>query len=178
VIRVSRRPVATTVRRRAVVAGSVVVGAVLLAGCSVTSPAQTQRRYVPADGVPASVGPVEARDLVVVAAKKGAPGVLSGALTNTGDQPVTVGFLTREEAESASGSPAAGATVELKAREQKQLTQVVLKQVPVIPGAMTGVVLVTDRGRTLVNVPVLPPQGYYATVTPTAVPSPTTTATG
>jgi len=141
------------------------------------SPTQTQRSYAPADGVPVSVGPVQARDLVLVAAQKDAAGVLSGAVINTGDQPVTVSFMTREQAESPAGTSGGGPSIQLNAREQKRLSQV-LDRVPVIPGAMTGVVLVTDKGRALVNVPVLPPQGYYATLTPSAAPSGSPTPAG
>lgn len=141
-------------------------GALLgLAACSTQSPMQTQGPYQPADGVAASLGTVQVRDLVIVAASKGATGVLSGSLINTGPNPVSVTFLGRDQAEAGSDP---GTTVQLNAGQQQRITGVQLTGVPAAPGDLTDIVLRSSAGEQYVSVPVLLPEFYYSTVTPTS----------
>ena len=64
--------------------------------------------------------------------------------------------------------------MQLKGREQKRLETVQFDKVPDPPGALTAIIISTGAGQSLVNVPVLLPQGPYATLTPTAVATPGT----
>lgn len=156
---------------------AVTTGAALTLGaCSTQSPMQTQGPYLPADGVPASLGAVQARDLLVVAPSKGATGVLSGSVVNTGSEPVSLTFLSRAESEAGSG---AGTTVKLGAGQQQRITGVQLAGLPAAPGDMTDIVLKSSAGEQYVSVPVLLPEGYYSTVTATSAQSvsPPTSAT-
>lgn len=167
-----KRPATLTLRVRPTLAVAGVLTAALLGACSTQSPLQTTVPYQPADGIAASSGVVEARDLLVVSDKKDAPGVLSGSIINTSAEPVTVSFMDQETA--ASGGK--GTAIKLKAREQMRIETVQFASVPKAPGDMTSIVMQTTAGQTMVSVPVLLPDGPYATVTPTAPASATTAA--
>ena len=147
--------------------GAYVAGAVLaclaISACSTMSPIQTAESYNPGDGVPASSGPVAARNLLVVADQKGGPGNLSGSVLNSSDASAQVSFQTQQEAD-ANTSP--GSPMTLAGREQQQITDVTFASMPVAPGSWTGIYMVTTAGKTLVNVPVLAPSGFYETLAP------------
>lgn len=135
----------------------------LLGACSVKSPTQTQEPYQPADGVALSSGQVDARNLLIVTKAKGETGVLSGNLVNLGTQDVTVTFAT----DSGDGTGKTAGTVDLGPREQRDITGVEIASVAAAPGALTGLVMTTSAGDAVTQVPVLPPDLYYSTVTPT-----------
>ncbi len=171
---VTRTPAIRTLGARPfLAAGLLAAAAAALGACSTMNPSQTLVPYQQADGVSASSGTVQARDLLVVADAKGASGVLSGNVVNTGDDPVTVTFLSREEAAAGASK---GTSISLQGRGQQRIDTVQLASVPNAPGDLTGIVMQTSAGRTLVNVPVLLPGGMYGTLTPTATPTATTTS--
>jgi hypothetical protein len=164
----SRRPG----RRPAAALAAVLVGSsIALAACQTMSPVQTDVPYQPADGINVNLGTLDARGLVLVTAAKGASGVVVGSLINNGRDPVTVTFLTPEQAQSSSAN---GPSMEVSASQQVPITGIQLQNVTAAPGDMTNIVLQTKAGQVFANVPVLLPDGYYATSTATAVP---TTAT-
>jgi hypothetical protein len=154
-------------RRVVTVLGTVLAGAALTS-CAMFSPTQTNEPYIPSDGVPANVGPIEARNLLVVAQSKGATGVLSGSVVNSGSSATSVTFLTVADSQ---GSSTNGTTIQLAPHQQQQLSGVQFPNLPASPGAMTGIVLKTSAGLLNVQVPVLLPTGYFSTLTPTANPS-------
>ncbi|WP_347352446.1 hypothetical protein [Intrasporangium sp.] len=137
------------------------------AGCMVFSPVQTDVPYAPADGVQADLGSVAIRDLVLVVGGSG-EAMVSGGLVNQSTEPVTVQFAAQEEG---NGS---GVQLDLQPSEQVnladqglQLSGITAKPGTVIPVQVTS----STAGTTLLNVPVIADTGYYATVTPTAVPT-------
>ncbi len=149
-----------------------------LAGCSFAS-AQTSRPYDPSDGVSASVGSVQVRNLLIVGSTAQAPGVVSGVLLNEGAQPVTLTLA------AGTGAPV---PVDLPAGTSVQLG-VATTTAPVAgtPGAAVvqfaalgqpagAVVPVTlssaAGGTTTVQVPILAATLEYATITPAPVPAP------
>ena len=148
------------------------LASVAISACSTMSPIQTSEPYNPSDGVPATIGSVTARNLLVVADEKGGPGNLSGSVLNTGDENVAVSFQPQQ-----SGAGASGAPITLGPRQQEQITDVTFSSMPVAPGAWTGVYMVTTSGKTLVNVPVLAPNGFYETLAPLG-PEPISQPTG
>ncbi|MDQ2781812.1 hypothetical protein [Lapillicoccus sp.] len=170
------RPVTLTLRSRPALTAAAVLALAVLGACSTQSPVQTDAPYLPADGVPAALGAVQARNLVVVAQSKGATGVLSGFIVNTGDDTLSVTFLTRADSEAGKLD---GPTVELGPRQQDRIRGVQFAEVPVAPGALTEIVLKSSAGQTYVTVPVLLPDGYYATITatPMSTATPTTSTT-
>jgi hypothetical protein len=150
----------------------VMVGAaVALSACQTQSPVQTNYTYNPADGVPVDLGAVQVRDLVVVSSGQGKPGVLSGAISNTGSDTARVAFALPN---------AQPVYTEAKPHSQENLAggsgQVQLPTVPVAPGGVVTLTVQSPKAPTaVVTVPVLPPNLYYATITPTSNPSSTTT---
>ena len=89
----ARRP--STRRVVDVLAG--VALAVVTTGCQVNSPVQTDAPYVPADGVPADVGDLAVRDLVLVGDGTGTA-VVSGSAINLGDEAMTVQIAPQPDA--------------------------------------------------------------------------------
>jgi hypothetical protein len=145
--------------------------ALSLSGCQVMSPIQTSVSYQPAEGVAVDLGDVQIRDLVVVTGAKGEVGTLSGMVVNNGTEPVTVSF-----AAAASGSPVSAVA---PAKSQTRLSgiegtkAVTLPSIAAGPGGILKVTIGTPTaGASEVSVPVLAPDGYYATITP----APPTTA--
>jgi hypothetical protein len=149
--------------------------AAALAACSTQSPTQTNVPYQPADGIDVDLGALEARGLVLVSAAKGAGGVIVGSLINTGNDPLTVLFLTQEQVQ---GGPATtgGPSMELEPNSQTPISGVQIGNVPAAPGDLTTIVLQTKAGQAFANVPVLLPDGYYSSATATAVPTSATTS--
>ncbi|QGN58948.1 hypothetical protein [Nostocoides sp. HKS02] len=141
--------------------------------------------------MPADLGAVQLRDLVVISSGKDQPGVISGAMSNSGGSEARVGFATDTgQAVYASAQP--HSALQLSGPGQ---TQVQLASVPA-PGDVVRLTVQTSSAPAVVVwVPVLSPHGYYATLAPTssstsstsaptsssttstATPSPTTTAT-
>lgn len=157
--------------RRGVLAAAA-AGAVLLGGCSVTSPFTTQEPRSFGDGVMLNLGDLDVSSLVIVSDEKGGPGTLSGYVVNDGPEPVTVGFGIAEPA--AAVEVGAGATVSLA----DPATRITLAAVPQPPGSMTQLVVTTAKtGKNTVLVPVLTSQRYYSDLSPSAAPSPTTSPT-
>ena len=171
---------AARVRRATLTLGTAALATVGLTACNMMSPQQTDVSYAPADGVELDLGPVKVRDLLVVSAGEGKGGALNGLVVNQGNQPAQVSFSLGE-----SGSPVT-TTVEPGQAVSLASEKVSVPSVPVKPGAMVNLQVGTaTNGMQNPLVPVLPPTGYYATVTPTAssgsgsaTATPTGTATG
>jgi hypothetical protein len=177
-------PTRPTLRRLLPVA---VIGAALsLSACQTQSPIQTDVPYNAADGVPVDLGAVQIRDLVIISEGKDKPGVLSGALINTGGTEQRVAFAApNSQPVYASAAPHSEARI-------SGASQVQMPSVPVNPGeVLTLTVQSPSAPAAVVVVPVLPPAEYYQTLRPTGAPvataaspatpsetaAPTTTAT-
>lgn len=146
----------------ATVSAAAVVG--LTAGCMVLSPVQTNQPYVPADGLPANVGDVALRDLLLVGGA-GGPAVISGSAINEGGENVQV----QVQQQAADGTTSGGSEIALTPRAQIDLSSqgLVLSKVDAKPGALATLrITATPGGTTIVTVPVLAATDYYATVTP------------
>jgi hypothetical protein len=156
----SRRTLSAVVTAGALLAGG---GCSMLSGTQVLKPAQLS------DGVSTTLGSVEAHALVVVG-DKGQPGVLTGALTNSGAQPVTVTVAAQGSTSPTQVQVPAGSSVQLGSAGGGATVVVPSLEQPA--GAMTGIQLSSpDGGQLQVQVPVLPTTyPYYATVTPPSTP--------
>ena len=151
----------------------------LLAGCGL-SPIQTTIAYDPSDGVSASVGEVQVRNLLVVGSTADAPGIVSGVLLNSGTAAVTVTLASGTStpvpvAVPAGGSVQLGATgadpTATTAPGTPGSAVVQLSAVGAPAGAVIAVTLTSaGGGTTTVQVPVVPPTNEYASLTPPAAP--------
>jgi hypothetical protein len=158
----ARRP---STRRVSTVLAGVALAAVTT-GCQVSSPVQTNQQYVPADGVPADVGQLALRDLLLIGDGSGTV-VVSGSAVNRGPQEMTVQIAAQAEPNAAT--PPTGSEVQLRPREQVSLATkgLQLSGVNAKPGGIVPVTVTSSAGgTTVVKVPVLAATGYYATVTP------------
>jgi hypothetical protein len=140
-------------------------GALTLSGCQVMSPIQTSVTYQPSDGVAVDLGDVQIRDLVVVSSAKGEVGTLSGMVVNNGARPVTITFAAGATGGSVSAVAPAGAQTRLSGVAGTE--PITLPSIPAAPGGSVKVTVSTPAdGGSEVSVPVLLPDGYYATITP------------
>jgi hypothetical protein len=140
----------------------------LLGGCAIFSPVQTDQPYNPGDGVAITLGDVDVDGLVVVADEEGGPGTLVGHVVNNSNEAVEMGFATGG-GQPATASVPAGGTLALSTSG----APVVVTPVPARPGGMTDLVVTTPQtGQSQVSVPVLNAEGAYADLAPTASPSP------
>jgi len=171
---------------RHTLAGVLTVGALLAAGgCGAMSTTQVLKPAQLSDGVSVSMGTVEAQSLVLVG-DKGKPGVLTGAFTNSGNQPVTVTVSANGASSPTPVQVPAGSLVTLGSASGQ--TSVVLPALQSPAGTLTAIQLSTPAGgQVQVQVPVhstnsLP---YYSTETPpstsggsaTTTPGPTSAPT-
>ena len=171
---VKRRLPATAPAHRPFVRRAIAVGAGLAvvgvtAGCQVNNPVTTDIQYSPADGVPANVGELAIRDLVLVGDGTGVV-VIAGNAINKGTDAMTVQIAAQPNATAdPSTSPQGGSELQLGPREQVdlatkglQLADVTAKPGTIVPVSVTS----STGGTTVVSVPVLPAVDHYATVTP------------
>jgi len=143
------------------------VGSLALAGCSLNSPVQTQVPYQPGDGVEVNLGSIAIRNLLVVASGPQAPGRVAGLVVNSGATPQTVTISAPDGTKSTSKIPA-GATLDLSAAPGA----VVLRTAGAPAGGVVQLKVSTPgSGTDDVGVPVLLPQFYYSTLTPTGSPT-------
>ncbi|HET8987514.1 MAG TPA: hypothetical protein VFN43_03295 [Humibacillus sp.] len=155
--------------RRAIAIGAGLAVAGVTAGCQVNNPVTTDIQYAPADGVPANVGELAIRDLVLVGDGTGSVAI-SGNAINKGAEAMTVQIAVQPNAtEPATAPPQGGSELQLGPREQVdlatkglQLSGVSSKPGTVVPVSVTS----STGGTTIVSVPVLPAVDHYATVTP------------
>ncbi|MHB1474002.1 MAG: hypothetical protein ACYCV4_10315 [Dermatophilaceae bacterium] len=151
--------------RLATTLATTLAAAVTLSGCQVMSPIQNTASYQLANGVAVDLGDVLIRDLVVVSGAKGEVGTLSGMVVNKGTAPVTITFATGATGGSATAQAPADSETRLSGVEGTE--PVTLPNIAAAPGGIIKVTVSTPAsGASEVPVPVLLPNGYYASITP------------
>ncbi|NYD99736.1 hypothetical protein BJY21_000921 [Kineosphaera limosa] len=164
----------------ALVTGSAMV--LSLSACQWNSEITSMKQYDPADGVSAQLGNLHLNNLIVISDAEGGQGNVVGLAINGTDAPAQV----QVSAVNAGQAGAAGAPLEVAAHSSQQLTEpeggraTSIPTVQVPPGAMMQLLVQTNLGQTVVDVPVLPPEGYYVGYGPAggAATSPATPAPG
>lgn len=174
-------------RRRGIAALAAVAALPLLSACATFSPATTMIPYNASDGASVQLGQLEGANLLVVGSAKGAEGVLSGALVNKGTEdlqvavstegaptPVTITVPGQSMVKlTADGTAATAGSVDSSA-------SVLVPSLAEPPGSYVTVQMATrSGGQVQVQVPIVPPQHEYATITPPpTTPSATQSPTG
>ena len=151
-------------RRRATVLTAAAVGALVLSGCQVSSPTTTMLRYAPADGVEVDGETLDVRDLLVVSQGDGAPAVVSGALVNSGTEPVTatVSVAGQELSPQVTVEPGAAVRLDGTSADGSQGERLVLPALDSPAGQYVEVRIAAEGQDTLTaDAPVLLPQGPY-----------------
>jgi hypothetical protein len=157
--------------------------ALTVSACSVFSPSLVAD-YGSGDGLsatitdPADGSTLDLRNFVIVAGDSGGVGRLVGTVVNNGPRPVQLQLTTDQTAGGATGqtmitvSPFGVTKIGFDEGQEMFLSNV--------PAAGTFVAMSprTDAGGSVsLDIPVVPPVGYYATLAPpAALPSPTPTA--
>lgn len=168
----------TSRRTGSLLAGAGVTSlALLLSGCSFWAPQTAAQPYVPSDGAAADIGRLEyggvkLRNFLLVSGKKGAPGALVGAVVNEGTEPVTVqiGVFARDA--GGQGQPLASTSVTARAGELVKVgagdggPALRVPEVPEAPGSVLVMRVSTAQGGATLQLPVLPPVGPYASISP------------
>jgi len=164
--------------RRVTAAGTAVaaaLGTVLLSVCSHFSPVQSVVPYTPSDGVGATLDNLAVRNLLIVSGGAGKPGVLSGALINTGSSELQVTFAAIGGTTSSAPVPVAPGTL-VRIGDGDGAVHIQFPTVAAAPGAIEKVSVGTpETGPSVLDVPVLNPALEYSTLTPTPEPTPSTT---
>ncbi|MGJ7441114.1 hypothetical protein [Aquipuribacter sp. MA13-6] len=153
-------------RALAPVAAAVAAG-LLLGGCSFTSRDLTLEPYAPSDGLQVDLGEVLVRNVLVVSEGSGAPGVLSGALVNRGDEDAVV--QVEVGATLAEVDVAAGETVFMGPSGEQEGELVLVEAVDTVAGGVIAVGFTDPASDSAtLEVPIVLPEGPYAEITPPA----------
>lgn len=139
---------------------SVVVGAAVVlgtSGCAMLSPQSTTIQYAPSDGmnVPDSSGPLQLRNVLIVANDEGTEGNLIAAIVNTTDDPTSLNIQVGEGADAVSLTlrVPGGETVSLGSEETEPL---LIEDLNTLPGATVPVFFQSGDGEgARTDIPVL-----------------------
>jgi hypothetical protein len=139
---------------------AVAAAALLVSGCAVFSPVQTNEPYIPAEGVPLTIPGLSLRNLAIVTGETGGAGVLVGQVVNETDKAVDVSFGIQDGA-SASGTTTvaaySGDTI------SDSTSRVELPSLPQPAGSMVVLTVTTsEAGQNVVRVPVLLDNRFYS----------------
>lgn len=152
-------------RRLGASAGLALVATLTLSGCQWTSPIETDRAYEPADGSSITIGGVDLRNVVIVSDGSGAPGTVAGMAVNNTDQDAQVSIPDESGQPLSVTVPARGS---VRLGTEGNGGPIMIASVTEPAGAYRLVSVVTSEGQSAVNAPILPPEGYYASLAPTA----------
>lgn len=87
--------------KRAIRVAALSAGLLGLIGCGYINAQQTTQQYTASDGVHADVGPVQLRNMLIVASDESRPGRVIGAIYNSSSNDITVTLSGAEGAQAA-----------------------------------------------------------------------------
>ena len=157
----------------AIAAAAIGVGLLSVTGCGFVNAQQTTHQYSASDGIKADLGPLQLRNILIVASGENEPGRVIGAVFNTSATDATL---------TVSGANGAQTEIPVKANGETFLTDTadaaILSTAGVIPGGLVPVTIRSGSDSATVNVPVLdgtlPEYAKYLPTTPTPTPDPPT----
>ena len=156
----------------------------LLAGCQFITPQQTTRAYTQSDGVNASVGDVQLRNMFLVDGPEDTASLIGViASTSSSASSVTLQWTGAQGPETKTLQIPASGLVSLStdpstpaASVPGTASSVILEDVQATPGALFPITFSSSSKDKDVRVPVLTgSQSQYATLVPTPTPTPTKT---
>lgn len=161
--------------KRAIMAAALSAGLLGLAGCGYINPQQTTQQYTASDGVHADLGPVQLRNMLIVASDEKRPGRVIGAIYNSSPNDITV---------TLSGAEGAQAAIPVEKNSYTLLNNstepVVLRTAGGKPGSLVDIKVTaggTNPSQTI-KIPVLDATlPEYAAYLPGGSPTPTPSAT-
>lgn len=162
----------------AVTGAITVVAAVALAGCGAGNTTTSRMDYAPADGLIATSGNIRALNVLVVASEGSSDGLVVMTLANKG---TSGDRLT--DIQSSSGSVELSGPTTIEAGQALTFgadteTTAVVRGLDVKPGEAVEVTLNFENAAPIsLNTVVMPADGDYATLTPSASPTPTESET-
>ncbi|MCG2622952.1 hypothetical protein LVY72_13705 [Arthrobacter sp. I2-34] len=162
--------------QRALVVGAGVLALLGTAGCSAVNEQATTREYAASDGLVASVGPVNLRNLLVVSEDPQSSGRILGTAINTSDSPVQLN-LTAASSTASVTVPANG-----QIRFEDKANATTLNALGAAPGALVPMTLRVNSDSSELQVPVLNDSlveygPYLESPKPTSTAAPTGEAT-
>ena len=160
---------------RALAAGAGVLALLATSGCGAVNEQATTRQYSASDGIVTSVGPVDVRNLLIVANDAESSGRFLGTVVNTSDSPVQLTLAVASDSASVT-IPADG---QIKFEDEAHTTEV--DAAGADAGALAPVTLRVNSESSEVRVPVLDAAlaeygAYLESPQPTGTASPTSPA--
>ncbi|MCP1412571.1 hypothetical protein J3D46_001837 [Paenarthrobacter sp. A20] len=162
----------------AIAAAAIGVGLLSVTGCGFVNAQQTTHQYSASDGIKADLGPLQLRNILIVASGENEPGRVIGAVFNQSSSDATL---------TMSGANGSQTEIPVKANSETYLNDTtdaaILSTAGVIPGGLTPITIRSGSDSATVNVPVvdgtLPEYAKYlpSTPTPTATSTSTSSAT-
>ncbi len=142
---------------------AVAAASLLVSGCAVFSPIQTDQPYIPAEGVPLTIPGLSLRNLAIVTTPDGAKGIVIGQVVNETSAAVDVQFGI-QGGSAASGSTAVPAYSGDTISDSTQ--QVEIPALAAKPGSVVDLTVTTrEAGQNVVTVPVLLDNRFYSSLT-------------
>lgn len=158
--------------QRALVAGAAALALLGTAGCSAISEQATTFSYAASDGIVADIGPIDLRNLMILAADAESQGRVLGTAANNSDSPVQLSLAVAGSTASVT-VPANG-----QIRFEQDENETTLSNPGGIPGSIVDVTVQVNSDSEVVGVPVLDgtlPE--YAEFVPGGTPAETTAPT-
>ncbi len=160
----------------AIAAAAIGVGLLSVTGCGFVNAQQTTHQYSASDGIKADLGPLQLRNILIVASGENEPGRVIGAVFNQSSSDATL---------TLSGANGAQTEIPVKANSETYLNDTadaaILSTAGVIPGGLTPITIRSGSDSATINVPVvdgtLPEYAKYLPSTPTPTATSTSTST-
>ncbi|NMR29340.1 hypothetical protein [Crystallibacter degradans] len=135
--------------QRALIAGAAALALLGTAGCSAINEQATTFSYAASDGVVADIGPIDLRNLMIIAADAESPGRVLGTAANTSDSPVQLSLAVAGSTASVT-VPANG-----QIRFEEDENETILSNPGGIPGSIVDVTVQVNSDSQVIGVPVL-----------------------
>lgn len=136
--------------QRTVAAGLVAAALLGATGCSLVSEQATTKPYVAGDGINADIGPLDLRNILLIAPAEGKPGTLLGTVFNTSDSDVQL--TIKGDSETVTITVAGDDKFVFEDKDTENGT---LQGISEIPGSLVDLPMTVNSETVEVKIPVL-----------------------